>query len=172
MKLYNLKFYCLLVLFNLGCVPKKLNHSFQYTYRLSSSIHFDHTGSSKIGTIDINHNAQKTQKFRHSSHTPRLYLYDKNTKKCYPFPIVLYNPAPEKVDSVFWALLDSATYHYPVPPNKIFSFTSYINLSLLSRNAVWMREHIKQNIKNLEFHCLIRQSNNLRWLLQNKQTVL
>ena len=65
------------------------------------------------------------------------------------------NPDPKVVDSVFWALLDSATVHAPVKPYGSTQVTVYLNLNSYPQPGKLI-QYIKDNHKDLEYHIFIR----------------
>ena len=129
-------------------------------YNLSSTVAFDFTKnySAKIGTVTFLNKENKKKKWRYIYHAPRACLYNKKTKECDEsagMSLVSHNPDPETVDSVFWALLGSATSHTPVKPYGSTKVTLFINLNFYPRPKELI-QNIKKNHQHLEYHIFIR----------------
>jgi len=155
----NLFFLLVLFLFLEGC-KEKLPHVFVTGHDLSSSITFDFTKSYtvKVGTVTFFNKENKKKKWRFIYHAPIACLYNKKTKKCDDqkgMPLVSHNPDPEVEDSIFWAFLDSATWHTPVKPYSSTQVTVYLNLNSYPQPRELI-QYIKDNHEDLEYHIFIR----------------
>jgi len=151
--LKNTHLYALLFFSYSGCTipsPSEGSFKFEYEYKLSKVASFDKNLLASIGEIIVSNSEKKNKRFRYSYHSPHLYWYDKNKKKCYNLFLVLNNPESETNDPVIWAILTgSTTSYYPMPFNKTRSFTAHINLRLVPRTLDNIK---KSNPNNIEFH--------------------
>ena len=136
--------------FNLYC---RGTDSFVYQYHIASSITFDFTKSYSvdIGYIKLLNEENKTKKFRYYHHNPYGYFFNTKTKHIKRLTMVTYNNDKRKLDSIFWALLGSATYYYPVQPYGSTQLTAYLNLNFDPRPQEII-EYVTQNYKDLEYH--------------------
>ena len=125
---------------------------FLYEYHLSKSITFDFTKdwSVTLGTIKLINKENKKKKFRYYSNSPYGHFFNKKTGKKKHLDLVIHNPGERKMDSLFWALLDSATYYYPVQPHGTATLTAYLNPNTYPRPQE-MIEYIAKNHKDLEY---------------------
>lgn len=129
-------------------------------HNLSSSITFDFTKdySVKVGTVTFLNKEDKHKKWRYIYHAPLACLYNKKTKKCdeqMGRSMVSDNSDPEEVDSVFWGLLDSATFYTLVKPYGSTQADIYFNLNSYPQPRELI-QNIAKNHKNLEYHIFIR----------------
>ena len=127
--------------------------SFVYQYHIVSSITFDFTKSYSvdIGSITLLNEENKTKKFRYYPHSPHGYFFNTKTKQVKRLTMVTHNNSKRKLDSIFWALLGSATYYYPVQPYGSTQLTAYLNLNFDPRPQEII-EYVTQNYKDLEYH--------------------
>ena len=148
----------IIILFT-SCAEEKPD-VFVTRHELSPAITFDFTKdySVEVGTITFLNEENNKKKWRFVYHAPLACLYNKKTKKCDEqagMPLVTNNPDPETVDSVFWALLDSATFHTPVKPYGSTQVTVYLNLNFYPQPKKLIQNIVK-NHKDLEYHIFIR----------------
>ena len=127
--------------------------SFVYQYHITSNVTFDFTKSYSVdlGSITLLNEENKTKKFRYIRHSPHGYFFNTKTKKIKRLTMVTHNAGKRKLDSIFWALLDSATYYYPVQPYGSTQLTAYLNLNFYPRPKEII-EYVVRNYKDLEYH--------------------
>ena len=155
-----MKLFFLVLFLCLANCAKEPPDVFVTQHNLSSSITFDFTKSYtvKVGTVTFLNKENKKKKWRYIYHAPLACLYNKKTKKCDDqkgMPLVSHNPSPEVVDSLFWSLLDSATWHTPVKPYGSTQVTVYLNLNSYPQPGKLI-QYIKDNHEDLEYHIFIR----------------
>lgn len=143
------------------CVTKtSVPDVFVIDHNLSSIVTFDLTKgySVKIGTMTFLNTENKRKKWRYKYHAPLACLYDKIKKTCDTqagMTLVSHNPDPEEADSVFWALLDSATFYTPVKPNSSTKITVFLNLNFYVQPKK-LKQNLIKNHKNWEYHIFFR----------------
>ena len=148
-----------IIIYLVSCVEEKPD-TFVTQHKLLSTVTFDFTKSysAKIGTITFLNKENKNKKWRHIYHAPLACLYNKKTKECDKLagmPLVSHNPDSETVDSVVWALLDSATFHTPVKPYGSTQVTLFLNLNSYPKPRELI-QNITKNHQHLEYHIFIR----------------
>ncbi len=138
---------------NASCYAGESKDSFVYRYNISSSVTFDFTKSYSVdlGSITLLNTENRKKKFRYIRHSPLGYFFNKKTKKKKHLTLVVHNAGPEKLDSVFWAILGSGTTHYPVKPNSSTTLTAYLNLNFNPRPKEII-EYVLKNHEDLEYH--------------------
>ncbi len=143
------------VLFVLGCVGSASNAraDFIYEYHLSTEIAFDFSKSNSVelGTLSVTNPDETHKKFRFIPHAPYGYLYNRKNKTCYSFGLIYDTTEPRVLDSVFWALLDSATYYYAVPAMSSLEFTVFMNVNAHPQPEQIVH-YITENHDHLEYH--------------------
>ncbi len=148
-----------MLIFLVSCVEEKPD-IFVTQHNLSSTVTFDFTKdySTKVGTITFLNKENKNKKWRLIYHAPLACLYNKKTKKCDKqagMPLVFDNSDSEEVDSVFWGLLDSATFYTPVKSYGSTQVTVSINLNSYPQPRKLI-QYIIKNHEDLEYHIFIR----------------
>ena len=144
-------------LFAFGCLakaPDKSKDTFIYQYEGLSKkalFNFKKEYSADLGVMQLLNIQNKKKKFRSINHSPRGYFFNRKTKKITRLTVVVHNPAPRKLDSIFWAFLDSATYHYPVAANGSAKLHLYLNLNFYPRPRELI-DFVSKNFKDLEYH--------------------
>jgi len=133
---------------------------FVIQHRLSSVVTFNFKKeySTTVGTIRFLNQENIKKKWRYILHAPLACLYNKQTRQCDRSAgqaLITYNPDPTKLDSIFWALLDSATTHIPVKPYGSTQITVYLNLNAYPKPKKLIHL-IKHHHKNLEYHIFFR----------------
>ena len=137
--------------FNFGVDDTR--YSFIYEYNVPSQVTFDLRKSYSVsaGSVKLLNNTNKHKKFRYINNSPLGYFFNKKTKQIRYFPLVPHSTAPEKSDSVFWALLSSGTFHTPVEPKQSITLTLYLNINSDPKPQESM-VYIIKNHKDLEYH--------------------
>ena len=127
--------------------------SFVYQYQLSQTAVFDlrKSYSASLGTVLVINNENRKKKFRHYNNSPWGYFYNKKTKKTKHLHLVTHNPAPRKADSIFWALLNAATWHHPMKPLGRHRLSAYLNFNLHNKPREIM-EYVIKNSRDMEYH--------------------
>ena len=147
-------FYILLFLlpFFTYCVGHT-DSAFVYDYDVSSEVTFDFRKSYAVyvGSVELLNPGNKTKKFRYINNSPLGYLFNRKTKKIKALSLVPHSSAPEKMDSVFWALLGSGTSHTPVPAQSSITLKLYLNMNFYPQPKE-MINYVIKNHKNLEYH--------------------
>ncbi len=145
-------FFFVFVSLSANCKEKN-HHSFEYQYDVPSEVTFDFTKSYSVpaGSVALINRENKTKKFRYINNSPLGYFFNRRTNKTYRMSIVSHNADSEKLDSLFWAFLGSATYHTPVKPYNATTLTLYLNINANPKPAE-ITEYVVQNYKDLEYH--------------------
>ncbi len=145
-------FYFVFVSLNASCTDKT-RYSFEYKYNVPSEVTFDFTKSYSVdvGSVVLTNTENKTKKFRYINNNPLGYFFNKKTKKTQEMSIVAHSASPEKLDSLFWIFLDSATYHTPVKPHSSITLTLYLNINA-NPQPKKITEYVTKNYKDLEYH--------------------
>ena len=147
-------FYILLFLFPFftHCANSS-RYSFTYDYDVSSEVTFDFRKSYSVyvGSVKLLNTTNKTKKFRYFNNSPLGYLFNKKTKKIKALSLVPHSSAPEKMDSLFWALLGSGTSHTPVKPQSSITLKLYLNLNFYPKPQEII-DYVIKNHEHLEYH--------------------
>lgn len=132
---------------------EETRHSFEYQYDVPAEVTFDFTKSYSVsaGSVVLINRENKAKKFRYINNSPLGYFFNKRTKTTYRMSIVSHNADSEKLDSLFWAFLGSATYHTPVKPYHATTLTLYLNINANPQPAE-ITEYIVKNYEDLEYH--------------------
>ena len=135
-----------------GCAPFP-GDKFTYEYEILEGIRFDFSKSVgvEVGRIRLTNTEDRPKKFRYVHNSPRGHLFNKKTGKPVRLELVVHNSEPEVVDSIFWALLDSATYFTPIPPGGEIWLRAFLNLNYHPHPREIM-EYIIGHHRDLEYH--------------------
>lgn len=143
----------LLLIFSTGCEAGKSTDTFTYRYNLVRQVSFNFSKSYSVdlGSITCVNEENRHKKWRYINNSPLAYLFNKKTGRIKMMQMVVHNAAPSKMDSIFWALLDSATYYYPVKPHSSTRLTAYLNLNTYPQ-PIEIIKYIQKNHPHLEYH--------------------
>ena len=141
-----------LLTFSAGCSARSKD-TFTYRYNLVDSVTFNFTKgySVDLGSITLINEENRHKKFRYINNSPLGHFYNKKTGGVRIQDMVVHNASPSKLDSVFWALLDSATHYHPVKPGGTTRLTAYLNLNT-SPQPLDIIQYIQKNHPHLEYH--------------------
>ena len=141
-----------LVPFFTYCVEDN-RYSFVYDYDVPSHVTFDFRKeySAYVGSVTLLNTTDKTKKFRYINHSPLGYFFNKRTKKIKALSLVPHSSAPEKMDSLFWALLGSGTSHTPVQAQSSITLKLFLNMNF-NPQPKEMINYVIKNHKDLEYH--------------------
>ena len=154
MQMIIVKSWILLFLFPffIHCVDDT-RYSFVYDYDVSSQVTFDFRKSYAVyvGSVKLLNTENKAKKFRYVNNSPLGYLFNRKTKEIKALSLVPHSSAPEKMDSLFWALLGSGTSHTLVQPQSSITLKLYLNMNFYPQPKEIIN-YVIQNYENLEYH--------------------
>ena len=135
------------------CCASATSNSFVYEYNVPSQVTLDFRKSYSvdIGSVKLLNKTDEIQKFRYIKNSPLGYFFNRKTKEIKNLTLVPHSSAPEKEDSLFWALLGSGTWHTPVQPRSSITLTLYLNMNFHHQPQEIINYVIK-NHKDLEYH--------------------
>lgn len=151
-----------------------------YNYHIPETLVFDlrkkYSASFKLV---LKNKDNKTTKFRYYLNSPIAYFYNKETKKYIEvlttgMTLPTYFKDRETVNSVFWALLNVATWHYPVKPKESISVDLEISVSSRSPGIATMPLLLRES-ENLEIHLYNTCDTSpfgYQWDKQNKRSLI